>query len=291
MLEFVTNKITLTHITFMSIIRKIIFLFFFLLFSFGVKDVLAQVVINEFLPNPSEGGNEWVELYNLGSSAVGLSGWTLSDSKDHSNSLDVLGEILAGKFAVYIYSGDGWLNNDGDSIILKDNLGAVVNTYSYTSSFTDNQSLGRCPDGSENWVKFNSPSQGASNPMPTPIPPTPTNTSVPEPTTAPPADTPTPEPPTDTPAPTSTPRPTATPSVKPTPTLGISLEPTESLEPDLGPTEALTKEEILGLSESEASPSSKITKRIPWFPVLAIVAGIFFIGFSIFTFLKAKRVA
>lgn len=288
MLEFVTNKITLTHITFMSIIRKIIFLFFLLTFLFKVKDVFAQVVINEFLPNPNEGDNEWVELYNLGSSAVGLSGWTLSDSKDHSNSLDVLSEILAGKFAVYIYSGDGWLNNDGDSVILKDNLGAVVNTYSYTSSFTDNQSLGRCPDGSENWVKFNSHSRGVSNPTPTP---TPTATPTPTPIeTVPPTDTPAPVP-TSTSAPTSTPRPTATPTIKPTPTLGISLEPTDNLEPDLGPTEALTKEEILGLSGDEASPSSKITKRIPWFPVLAIIAGIFFIGFSIFTFLKAKRVA
>lgn len=165
--------------------------------------------------------------------------------------------------------------------------GYILKVVKYTQSSCDDggQSKSYSDGVTVNLIDLNPPS--------TPIPPTPLPTA--EPTVVPPADTPTPEPPTSTPAPTSTPRPTATPTIKPTPTLGISLEPTDNLEPDLGPTEALTKKEILGLSEegkgNEASPSSKITKRIPWFPVLAIVAGIFFIGFSIFTFLKAKRVA
>ncbi len=263
---------------------KIIFAGLFFLFCFRARSALAQVKINEFLPNPAEGGNEWVELYNSGSTGVGLSGWSLSDAANHTYSLDALNEIAASGFTVFVHPGEGWLNNsDGDSVILKDNQGVVIDTYSYTGSFEDDQSMGRCPDGSSNWVKFDSVTQGAANPTPTPAS---TPTSVPPtetPATPTPTATPTPKPPTTTP----TPRPTVTPKPSPTPT---ELPPLTTI---LGESSGSNtdSEENIKLGDSNVSPPSSFLKDKKGLivPGVMIVFGLSFVGVSVFLFLKSRN--
>jgi len=306
------NKITLTHIIFMSIIRKIVFwgIFFFLFFR--GESAFATNLLNN--PGFEEGVSPW-EKYggevaqDISNVRSGSAAAKLTSTTDSTKWIFQIIPVTGG--TPYVFSGYGIKNDPNvSSVFLRiiwysttDGNNSISDVDS-TSSLTDNSSEYRflstgavkAPDnahsvGVKGMAAFSSKTQASvyfddftfeETVLPTPTP-TPTNTPAPTPTVAPPAtDTPAPESPTATPAPTSTPRPTAT------PTIGISLEPTESLEPDLGPTEGLTREEILGLSDNEASPSSEINKRIPWFPILAITAGILFIGFSIFTFLKAK---
>ncbi|MFZ2979181.1 MAG: lamin tail domain-containing protein, partial [Candidatus Magasanikiibacteriota bacterium] len=76
----------------------------------------AVLVINEFVSDPDEGQNEWIELYNIGTSTIDLDGWTLSDGVGVISS--PTGTIDANGFFVIELSSTK-LNNSGDIIILK----------------------------------------------------------------------------------------------------------------------------------------------------------------------------
>lgn len=219
----------------------------FLAFPLSIK---ANVVINEFLPNPSAGNNEWVELFNTGTDQVDVSTYKLVDDGNHSKDLTTLGTISPSGFAVYEYTGDGWLNNSGDSVHLKDSNGAALDDYTYTGNTSENTSYGRYPDGTGSFSIQASSTKGTTNSGPVP---TPTQTLTPEPTTVPtntpsPSNTPTSAPlPTVTTAPTPkpTPKPSPKPSLIPTPTnqsdptpqvLGTTVAPTDTPAPQPIPT-------------------------------------------------------
>ncbi len=187
-------------------LREFIFIFFILvLFNFSPGFVFASsnVVINEFLANPSSGQGEWVELYNPTGSDVDLKGWVLSDKSGSRKNLDSLNSIAAGGFAVYEYQGDGWLNNTAseskpESITLTDNSGNQIDNYLYSLDQKENITTGRSPDASDNWVVLAQATKGSSNSGPSEAPtqtPTPTSIS------------------TKIPTPTSTPKPTASPKI------------------------------------------------------------------------------
>ncbi|GAG00352.1 unnamed protein product, partial [marine sediment metagenome] len=77
----------------------------------------ADVVINEFMPNPN-GTSEWVELYNKGGSAQNLINWSIA------------GQALSGTLGIsgwtYFNFTSAILNNTGDTIILlNDSSGQV----------------------------------------------------------------------------------------------------------------------------------------------------------------------
>lgn len=46
------------------------------------KAIVAELIINEFIPNPagSDEENEWIEIYNAGQDDVNLAGWKLQDA-------------------------------------------------------------------------------------------------------------------------------------------------------------------------------------------------------------------
>lgn len=273
-------------------LKKAVFLIlfqpvFFLLF---MEFVSAQVTINEFVPDPISGQNEWVELYNLGTEPVSLLGWKISDqlATPHEYALDSLGSISADGFVFFEYpSGDGWLNNGGDTVILKDNEGNPVDSFSYSSNPGEGKSLGRCPNGTGGFVIFDTPTKGRANPNPTEVP---TPTSTPEPTEVP---TDTPEPTaTPTPVPTSTPVPTVKPTTKPSPiatptpadleTVTTSYDGSqgEVLGDEIAPTESGELEDIKALY----SPPEK--KKSILLPIFLIGGGGISIFFSVLSFLK-----
>ena len=76
-------------------------------------EIIADIKINEFLPNPNE-GDEWVEIYNPTTSTVDLTDWFL---KDNTGTYLLNGDISALGFFVYEFSSSK-LNNDGDIIQL-----------------------------------------------------------------------------------------------------------------------------------------------------------------------------
>jgi glycosidase len=124
----------------------------------------SNIVINEFVPVPSTGSSEWVELYNKGTSAVHLGGCKIDD-------------IISGGTSAYripngtTIEGHGFrafgrsfgLNNTCDSVNFIDPEGEVVDSYEYTSNPGTNKSFGRLPDGADNWVIFENPTKGLPN--------------------------------------------------------------------------------------------------------------------------------
>jgi hypothetical protein len=92
--------------------------------------VIPLVLISRVMANPDQ-GNEWVELTNPGSSAVSVTGWQLTDSK---TTFILPQNTIAPGSSITIYPDGVTLNNDGDTLILKDNNGNQVDILSYGTS-------------------------------------------------------------------------------------------------------------------------------------------------------------
>lgn len=93
------------------------------------EPVTINILINEFVVDPLGDGVEWIELYNAGDSSVTLEGWSIEDAAGKSTDLSTI-TIEVGSYAV-VEEPNGKLNNDGDSIILKDATGTVIETVMY----------------------------------------------------------------------------------------------------------------------------------------------------------------
>ncbi|NCG19063.1 MAG: hypothetical protein GWP91_08630, partial [Rhodobacterales bacterium] len=117
---------------------------------------LAQVVINEFTADVSgsDGGYEWVELMNIGSTSVQMSGFSIERATTASwSSRYTLGPlmlspgqrvVIGGEFVVAnqnLAPGDtfgfGNASSSGDGLRLVDNLSRVVDTVIYGPNNTD----------------------------------------------------------------------------------------------------------------------------------------------------------
>jgi hypothetical protein len=129
----------------------------------------ANIVINEFVANPSS-GNDWVELYNPAGSDISLDGWTLNDSTSQMESLS--GTINASGYRVFEVSDR--LNTGSDTITLL-NSTTVVDEVTYGAAAGNapvpitNESAGRYPNGedtdvdSDDFTIFDTPTSGAEN--------------------------------------------------------------------------------------------------------------------------------
>lgn len=141
------------------------------------------VVINEFMahtdyddPEEVYESNDWIELYNAGSSSVSLNGnWYLSDDSDNLkkwslpiSSLDS-GEIISYDevtgFHNPITTGFG-LDKAGEQIFLSYLPGTsqdrVVDCFQFKGQ-QNNVSLGRSPDGDDYWFSLNPSTRDSGN--------------------------------------------------------------------------------------------------------------------------------
>jgi hypothetical protein len=104
--------------------------------------VSAQVLINEvgWMGTNISAADEWIELYNNSSSTVDLTGWKLS-AADGTPAISLSGSLPASGFgllertddstvpgvpALVIYTGA--LSNSGETLVLKDGQGVVIDT-------------------------------------------------------------------------------------------------------------------------------------------------------------------
>lgn len=79
----------------------------------------GEVIINEFVSDPSDGQEEWIELYNRSSKVIDLSSWTIEDgSKSVTTLSGSLGTDGSSRYFI-VRSPKGNLNNNGDQITLK----------------------------------------------------------------------------------------------------------------------------------------------------------------------------
>jgi hypothetical protein len=142
-------------------------------FTITVSATPAQVILNEIMANEA-GSNtalEFVELVNVGGTAISIGGWTLSDGAGVKHTFAAGTTLNPGK-AIVVYGGASGipggltnavaastgtlaLGNSGDSVILKNGT-TTITSYSYPSSLsgTDGVSMNRSPDVSATgtWV-------------------------------------------------------------------------------------------------------------------------------------------
>jgi hypothetical protein len=138
----------------------------------------AQVVINEFqasnastIADPQNGEfNDWIELYNVGNTAVDLTGWYLSDSDNPDEWAFPGGTIIPAKGFLLIWadgSGEGLhtsfkLGAGGEQIGLFNPNATKVSQVLFVEQPTD-VSYGLKTDGTSPWGYFAKPTPGTSN--------------------------------------------------------------------------------------------------------------------------------
>ena len=178
----------------MKHVLSVLFLLFLFVLLFP-KSILAQVVINEFVPNSS---TEWIELYNSSADAEYLKTYYIDDDTDFVNDSGsgpkkLLSSLNITNPTYPIFETSGFLNNTGDYVVIFSDMGNIINQYQYTSDPGSGISIGRVPDGDGNFFILSLATKGYANsdmtptstPTVSPITetPTPTQTSTPTPTT------------------------------------------------------------------------------------------------------------
>lgn len=131
---------------------------------------LAALKINELVVDP-ESENEWVELYNTSQTSVDIADAMICDARNTTSTCKKLvGAVGPNSWLFIDLQTRSFLNNSGDSVILKDVQGAVVDRIDYDDELTpdEGQSLGRKADGVDtdseaDWVVSDTVSPGKAN--------------------------------------------------------------------------------------------------------------------------------
>jgi len=126
---------------------------------FSVGPITGEIIITEFLANP-EGTleTEWVELRNMTSRIIDLTGWMIGDSL-HQHAIGQCAPVAPGAYVVLaqdtaafaaFYGGGcftseaaSWasLNNNGDRIVLRDDFGVISDSLTYSNVGDENHSV------------------------------------------------------------------------------------------------------------------------------------------------------
>lgn len=130
-------------------------------------EISWMVVLNEFMPKPATGLNEWVEIYNKGSVPVDVNGWKIKDelnqsrviNSSHTNTGSTIINPGTSRFLVIQDYDSFYLNDDGDTIKLYDASDKLLDSHDYAAGdVAIGKTIARSPDGVGAWV----------DPVPTP---------------------------------------------------------------------------------------------------------------------------
>jgi len=123
----------------------------------GTTSPSLKVSLSEVYPNPEKGREEWVEIYNPGSTKFDLTNWKLTDAANHAKALS--GEVGGKSYKVFRYP-SGWLNNSGDTLNLTNPTGKLIEKYSFGSI---DKGLSIAKDAGNKWRVTTSPTPGKPN--------------------------------------------------------------------------------------------------------------------------------
>ena len=130
----------------------------------SVNDCSAPIRINEVESNDGAPG-DWIELKNNGTASVDLAGWTLRDSTENDPYVFPAASTIAGGAYVVVDAGGAVFGLGGtDAVRLFSADGTQVDTTSWTAHAAT--TLGRCPDGTGDFVATTSSTRGAPNACP-----------------------------------------------------------------------------------------------------------------------------
>lgn len=154
----------------------------YLLMLFSLQSYSQQVSINEIMTSNTkiiadENGDfeDWIEIYNHGTTTVNLAGFGLSDEVDNPYKWKFPSRNLGPNQYLIIWASDknrantsGQLHTNfklksgGEAIILTNSSGTKIDESPAVAIPTD-KSYGRQPDGTGNWNFFNTPTPNATN--------------------------------------------------------------------------------------------------------------------------------
>jgi DNA/RNA endonuclease YhcR with UshA esterase domain len=121
---------------------------------------IGSLLINEFVADPADGGNEWIEFYNSTNETINLANWTLEDGAETSTALS--GSVGALGFYI-LEKPKGILNNTGDLIVLVDPAGTIVDQVAY-GNWDDGDTSDNAPAASDpNSVSRKTDGQNTNN--------------------------------------------------------------------------------------------------------------------------------
>jgi hypothetical protein len=145
----------------------------------GDQPSVGDVLINEIVASNDTGAQDpdhgdfadWVELYNKGTVEENVSGWTIADSGAEWTIPDGTTIGAGGYLVIWCDDLDETglglhsnfkLGSGGDELTLKNGTGQYRDGYAFGAQTTD-VSIGRTPDGADNWAAQDAPSPGAAN--------------------------------------------------------------------------------------------------------------------------------
>lgn len=146
---------------------------------------MGQVVINEYSASNLSGyvdnyekAEDWIELYNTGSSIVDLSGYYLSDDPDNPTKWQIPEGILISPYGFRLFWASGrnevlgsnmhtnfklkQTKNNPESVVFSDANGEIIDQFQLQINQLEH-SWGRETNGSPNWRIFSSPTLNSSN--------------------------------------------------------------------------------------------------------------------------------
>lgn len=153
--------------------RKLILLSLFSLIAvFSCSDDDSpQVVVPEdvFINEVYAAGDDWLELYNNGTTSKDIGGYFIYDDASIKYAIPANTVIPAKGFLVLICDDTGTglntnfkLTSDGETVYLENTKGALIDKVEFPA-LNDGQSYGRYPDGSTSLAISGNVSQGISN--------------------------------------------------------------------------------------------------------------------------------
>jgi hypothetical protein len=125
----------------------------------------GTVLLNEFLPHPGAGQQEFIELINRSAQPVDLSRWLLDDAAGGSKPYVLPAGTWIGPGGLAVFYKDAThltLNDDGDSVRLFTPDGQVADQWTYKPAPKAGTSWARIPDGG-GWNAHGDPSPGQPN--------------------------------------------------------------------------------------------------------------------------------
>jgi hypothetical protein len=141
-----------------------------------INEILASNVTNLADPDGMDEYDDWIEVYNAGTTPVDMGRFYFSDSEDPFDDR-IPGDdpdkttIQPGGFLLFWADSDTEqgsnhlkfrLSIDGETLSLYYKDGRLIDSHTFGIQTSD-VSEGRSTDGADTWIKFNTPTPGASN--------------------------------------------------------------------------------------------------------------------------------
>src|ERR687895_968501 len=127
-----------------------------------------QILINEVELNPAgtDTGTEKVELYNPSNTGIDVSGWTISSTAGRTATVVINeGTTIPPKgYLIAVRDSQQWLDNTGEGINLRNDLGLLIDSVGpFSDQDNDESTWQRSLDGQDNWVFSSSTTLGSPN--------------------------------------------------------------------------------------------------------------------------------